>query len=56
MSETVPMISLDWMLPKITLMSVEFSEKTLSDENLRDFTMQSDLQFEPPKKLPNVTM
>lgn len=35
MSETMPMISLDWALPWIALMSVELSEKTLSDLNPR---------------------
>lgn len=56
MSETIPKISLDWMLPEIALMSVELLEKTLCDENSRDFAMQSALHFEPPKKLPNETM
>ena len=56
MSETIPMISLDWMLPKIALMSVELSEKTLSDENSREFAMQNALHSELPKKLANETM
>ena len=56
MSETIPMISLDCMLPEIALMSVELSEKTLSDENSKDFAMQSAGHSEPPKKLPNETM
>ena len=41
MSETMPMISLDRLLPEITLMSVELSEKAFSDEYPRDFAMPS---------------
>ncbi|KAG2258249.1 hypothetical protein Bca52824_077543 [Brassica carinata] len=33
MSFTIPMISFDWMLPEIALMSVKLSERTLSVEN-----------------------
>ncbi|KAF2616606.1 hypothetical protein F2Q68_00040228 [Brassica cretica] len=53
MSETIPMIFLDWMLPEIALMSVELSEKTLSDENSKDFpcrvVINPKQQFEPVK-------
>lgn len=40
MSETTPMISLDWSLPLIARMSVKFSEKTLTEGKFRVSAMQ----------------
>lgn len=40
MSETTPMISLDWSLPLIARMSVKLSEKTLTEGKFRVSAMQ----------------